>query len=185
MQYCSNCGSKTQEGMNFCPSCGQKLTAGQKDTTQEKPKDTRSSTLIVDRAEPTYYSDNKGVRITPTRLIIPGKARNEGQSTYAMANITSIKTTKSYDYLWLGLVTIVIGVLLIAFNSQLLADSIYGVIILSAGIALTLFLFFKPNYHLNVSSASGEIDKDVLPKKDKQYVERVVTAINEALIKRG
>ena len=73
--------------MKFCPECGQRLIADVKEPTEQEPKDVRSGTITIERAEPTYYSDEKGVRITPTRLTI-------GSTTYAMANITSIKTKK-------------------------------------------------------------------------------------------
>ena len=184
MPFCFNCGNKIQEGTKFCPECGQKLATLEMEATQEKTKDARSSTLIIERAEPTYYSDEKGVRITPTRLITPGKTRNEGPSTYAMANITSVKTEKHDPNRWGGIVIAVIGVLLIGIGSQL-GDStwliLFGVVLLGAGIAWAVLL--KPTYHLRVSSASGETEP--LTSKDKQYIDHVVSALNEALIKRG
>jgi len=70
--------------MKFCPECGQRLIAEEKEPRKEEPKDVRSPTITIERAEPIYYSDEKGVRISPTRLII-------GSKTYAMANITSIE----------------------------------------------------------------------------------------------
>jgi hypothetical protein len=57
-----------------------------------------------------------------------------------------------------------------------------GGVALLLGIILAIFL--KATYHLRISSASGEVDV-LRPTTDKQYVEHVVTAINEALIKRG
>jgi hypothetical protein len=78
----------------------------------------------------------------------------------------------------------VIGVLLIGIGSQL-GDStwliLFGVVLLGAGIAWAVLL--KPTYHLRVSSASGETEP--LSSKDKQYIDHVANALNEALIKRG
>jgi len=84
MNYCPSCGKRAQEDMKFCPECGQRLIAEEKEPRKEEPKDVRSPTITIERAEPIYYSDEKGVRISPTRLII-------GSKTYAMANITSIE----------------------------------------------------------------------------------------------
>jgi len=188
MNYCPACGQKIEEAMKFCSNCGQKLVdVGKEPGEKEKQvesRDLRSSTLVIEGAEPTYYSDEKGVRITPTRLIIPGKTRNEGPSTYAMANITSVKTEKREPNRWGGIMTALIGLILIvvgaSFNSA--GVILFGVVLLGAGIAWAVLL--KPTYHLRVSSASGETEP-LNPLKDKQYVGRVVTALNEALIKRG
>jgi len=188
MNYCSACGQKVEEAMKFCSNCGQKLVDLGKEPGEEEKKaegkDLKSSTLVIERAEPTYYSDEKGVRITPTRLITPGKSRNEGPSTYAMTNITSVKTEKRDPNRWGGIITAIIGLILIAIGSQLrdgTALILFGVVLLGAGIAWTVLL--KPTYHLRVSSASGETEP--LSSKDKQYIDHVVTALNEALIKRG
>lgn len=187
MKYCPQCGAKLEEAMKFCSNCGQKLVdVGKEPEEEEKQvesRDLRSSALVIERAEPTYYSDENGVRITPTRLIIPGKTGNEGPSTYAMANITSIKIEKRDPNRWGGIITALIGLILIVagagFNS--IGVILFGVVLLGAGIAWAVLL--KPTYHLRVSSASGETD--ALNSKDKQYVDHVVTALNEALIKRG
>lgn len=176
MPFCPSCGNKIQEGIKFCPECGQRLIAQETKAMQEKPKDIRSSTVIIEKAEPTYYSDEKGVRITPSRLII-------GSTTYAMANITSIRLTKDYNNRWGGVALAGLGLFAIAigapFDIQVLVVS--GFILLVAGIACAVLL--KPTRHLRVSSASGETD--ALTSNDEKYIAQIATALNEALIKRG
>jgi len=103
MNYCPTCGQKVEEAMKFCYNCGQALGKEPGETGKKaKDKDLKPRTLVIERAEPTYYSDGSGVRITPTRLIIPGKTTNEGPSTYAMANITSVKTDRRDPNRWGG-----------------------------------------------------------------------------------
>ena len=187
MPFCSSCGTKIQEDMKFCPECGRRFVLEQKEATQEKPKDARSSTIVIERAEPTYYSDEKGVRITPTRLII-------GSSTYAMANISSIKTATGDPSRWAGIVMALFGLFFIGlgFVVMSLGGSVsvtvfaaivflMGIAVLGGGIAWAVLV--KPTYHLRISSASGETD--ALMSKDKDYIAHVATALNEALIKRG
>jgi hypothetical protein len=101
-----------------------------------------------------------------------------------MTNITSVKTEKRDPNRWGGIMTAPIGLILIAIGSQLrdgTALILFGVVLLGAGIAWAVLL--KPTYHLRVSSASGETEP--LSSKDKQYIDHVITALNEALIKRG
>lgn len=184
MSFCSNCGYRMQNDMKFCPECGLKLATLETGLAHEKAGDVRSSTVVIDRADPTYFSDEKGVRVTATRLIIPGKTDNEGPSTYAMANITSVKTEKHDPNRLGGILTAVVGLVLLAIGSQLREGTqliLIGVLLLGAGIAWAVLV--KPTFHLRISSASGETD--ALRSKDKLYVDRVVTALNEALIKRG
>jgi hypothetical protein len=188
MKYCPECGQKTEESMKFCSNCGHKLTETVQELVGEKKqaenKESRSSTLIIDRAEPTFYSDDKGVRITSTRLIIPGKTANEGPATYAMANITSVKTEKIDPNRQGGIITAIIGVILIVAGIYLKTSilTVGGVVLLVIGLAWAILV--KPTYHLKIASASGETDA-LPPEKDKEYIDRIVMAINEALIKRG
>jgi len=162
--------------MKFCPECGQRLIAEEKEAIEKKPQHTRSATLTIERAEPTYYSDEKGVRITPTRLII-------GSTTYTMANITSIKTKKDEPNRHPGIITSVIGIIILAIFAAMgeSAGVVFGVLVLGGGIAWAWLV--KPTYHLTISSASGE--PDALSSKSEEYVKSVATALNEALIKRG
>ena len=103
-----------------------------------------------------------------------------------MANITSVKTEKHSANTWVAIFLALIGVAVFVVGLNLDADSqdimmMGGAALFALGLAWVILA--KPKYHLRVSSASGETD--ALEDKDKGYVDRVVTAINEALIKRG
>lgn len=103
-----------------------------------------------------------------------------------MANITSVKTEKHSANTWIAILMVLIGIAVFVVGLNLDADSQDIMMIGDAAlfaIGLAWVILAKPNYHLRVSSASSETD--ALEDKDKGYVGRVVTAINEALIKRG
>jgi hypothetical protein len=162
--------------MKFCPECGQRLAMEEREPLQEKPKDVRTGTVTIEQADPTYYSDEKGVRVTATRLII-------GSKTYAMGNITSIRSKTAHPALALGIILAVIGLIIFFIGGAFdLSESIsvpVGVALLIIGIILAVI----PNYRLTVTSAAGE--ESPLSSRDRKYINQVTVAINEALIKRG
>ncbi len=184
MKYCPQCGTKLEENMKFCPECGQRLTMGKGEPSQEKPEDVRTGTVTIERADPTYYSDEKGVRITATRLII---SKTTGSVTYAMANITSISTKTVYPTLPLGIILAVVGVIMMSIMMSIgPAFDFWASILALVGVALLIIgiiLAVRREYHLKVTSAAGE--ESPLASKDRKYIDQVAVAINEALIKRG
>ncbi|HUW46251.1 MAG TPA: DUF6232 family protein [Dehalococcoidia bacterium] len=176
MKYCPYCGTKLEESMKFCPECGQNLIMEEREPVQEKPKDVRTDTVTIERADPTYYSDEKGVRITATRLII-------GSKTYAMANITSIERKIDPPNRRPGIIMAVIGVFILVICAvfESMSGILLGVFVLLGGILWAALV--KPTYHLKVTSAAGE--ESPLTSKDGKYINQLVVAVNEALIKRG
>jgi hypothetical protein len=130
--------------------------------------------------EVVFYSDDYGVRVTNTRLVI---MRPQGTTTYSMANITSIsmRTTPANRRpgLFLAFLGLAIGIGGLALGY---AESLaVGIPFLIAGIAWAALV--KPTYRVRVSSAAAE--EDVMESKAKQYIQGVVNAVNEAFIKRG
>jgi len=118
-------------------------------------------------------------------VIIPGRTSSEGPSTYSMANITSVKTVKRGPNLGAAIVIAIIGGCFIwaryGFEMDNEILTIVGIVFIVIGLVLAILL--KPTYYLQIVSASGEID--ALESKNKDSIDHVVTAINEALIKRG
>jgi len=187
VDYCPVCGKSTGATMKFCPGCGRKLAGDAAGTIEPErpaePEEPRLRTLVVEGAEPTYYTDEDGVRITATRLIVPGKSNGEGSATYAMANITSIKSEKDVIARIAGVVLAIFGVILIAAQGYLNSPAAINIGIALLVLGFLIAVFMRPTYHLKITSASGEVD--ALKKHDKQEFERILSAINEALIKRG
>ena len=126
--------------------------------------------------ERTFYSDEKGVRITGTRAIF-------GHITYSMANISSVSTVEEPPKRAGGIWTAVIGI--VVFIVGAIAGWIWliigGIVVLAIGVLGALLASGK--YHVRISSASGETS--ALSTKDKNHCYKVAQALNEAIIHRG
>jgi hypothetical protein len=132
--------------------------------------------MAAEEKEITFYSDDRGVRVTNTRLMVPN-------TTYAMANISSV-TTKTVDpsYGWPGLFILLgLGCAVGGFSTGSSPVGILGILLLGGGAYWAYSL--KPDYHLRISSTGGE--STALTSRDKGYVENLVAGIHEAIIHRG
>ena len=128
-------------------------------------------------SEVNYYQDGT-VTITNARAVLGGK-------TYAMSNITSVAMGAKPANVQPGIVVALIG-LAIAACSLSAGNSgavgvIFGILVLVGGIALAVMA--KASYIVRIGSASGETDG--LVSNDTEYVQKIVNAVNEAIIKRG
>lgn len=126
--------------------------------------------------ETTFYSHESGIRVTNTRVII----RN---TTYAMANIASVRAAVTKPSRNGPILFIVFGVLALLGGG---AGESAGIAVLGLVIGVLGVLWWmvqKPTYHVRISSASGEVD--ALSSPGKEHIESVIQAINEAIIKRG
>ncbi len=126
--------------------------------------------------EISFYSDNSGVRVTNTRVII----RNV---TYAMANIASVRSEVTKPSLVGPLVAILLGVVFVlgGIGGRSSAGAVFGGILVLPGIVW--WRGIKPIWHLRISSASGE--STPLSSTNQSWVESIAHAINEAIIHRG
>ena len=99
--------------------------------------------------ERTFYSDETGIRITGTRAIFQN-------TTYSMANISSVRTADNPAKRGGAILTIIIGVILliIGISAGISGLSIFGVIVLLLGV-LWIWLA-RGKYNLMITSASGE-----------------------------
>lgn len=121
-------------------------------------------------AEQTFLEEN-GVQVTNARFVTPGQ-------TYAMSGVTAVKSIQKNPSRVGPIVLIVIGVLML-FGGQ---DVLMGALVfLAAGIIW--WISKKPEYIVLLSSASGETQ--ALNSKDKAFIDKVVKALNEAIIARG
>jgi hypothetical protein len=127
--------------------------------------------------ETTFYSDG-AIRVTNARAVIGGK-------TYAMANITSVSMGTRPANRNPGIVIAIVGLLIAACTGIMASDGaggiVFGILVLVAGIVVAVIA--KPSYIVRIGSASGEAD--ALVSKDREYIQKIVNATNEAIIKRG
>ncbi len=126
--------------------------------------------------ETTYFSDDTGIRVTSSRVII-------GNTTYSLANITSVSRTINNPSRVGPFVFIVTGVLILvaSLSGESFGLSIIGAIL--AGLGTIAWRGLRPTYHLRIRSASG--DSIALTSENKDRIDQVVRAINEAIIQRG
>jgi hypothetical protein len=128
------------------------------------------------REEVIVYSDENGVRVTSSRLII-------GQTTYAMLNITSVSCAADPPSRIGPLFFGIFGALLFfaGLSGKVTQLALVGFSLLAIG--GLWWKLQKTHYFLKVASASGEAK--AVTSTDKQRVDRIVQAVNEAIIGRG
>jgi hypothetical protein len=123
--------------------------------------------------ETSFYTDQKGVRVTDKRVIV-------GNITYALANITSVSTAVEKPSLTGPILFIGIGILLLigSASAQSGVTAFFGVLLLILGVVW--YRGCKPTWHLKISSASGEATP--LQSTNQQWISSIAQAINEAMI---
>jgi hypothetical protein len=129
-------------------------------------------------SEVSYYQDD-AVSVTNARAVLGGK-------TYAMANITSVSMAEKPANRTPGIIIAVIGLVIAACLGLVGGNSnatglLVGIAIIGAGVAIAVSA--KPSYIIKIGSASGE--GDGLVSEDREQIQKIVSAMNEAIIKRG
>ncbi|MFI5161219.1 MAG: DUF6232 family protein [Sphingobacteriales bacterium] len=119
--------------------------------------------------EVTFYQDGN-VTVTQSRFITHSK-------TYAMRNISSVHLFEIVKSRRFPVVMVIIGLLMLLSDDLRVA----GLVILGVGILL-LFVI-KNEFAVRISTNSGEANSIV--SKDKMYVQKIVEALNDAIIHRG
>src|SRR5207253_10338894 len=118
-------------------------------------------------AEKTFF-DYDGVRVTNARFIVDGQ-------TFAMSNITSVTPLEQKPNRIIPALLILIGVLLAV-------GRIYGGLLLSV-IGIVWWKLQKTVYHVMLHTAGAETS--ALQTYQKEYLQKVVAALNNAIVYRG
>lgn len=117
--------------------------------------------------EKTFF-EYDDVKVTNARFI-------SGGQTYAMSNVTSVKAFEEKPSRLWGILGLLIG-LAIASN-----NTVVGLLI--AGVAALYLYQQKTIYHIMLATAGGETS--ALKTHQREYLSKVVTALNEAIVHRG
>ena len=127
--------------------------------------------------EVAVYRD-ENIHLTNLRAVLQGK-------TYAMANVTSVSMFTQVKSKVPGVILAVLGglFLLVGFGSRELrgCSVVFGLLMLVIGIAVAAGA--KNLYWVRIGSASGEAN--ALASHDRDYITRVVSAMNDAIVRRG
>lgn len=120
--------------------------------------------------EEISFFQSSGVTVTQSRYIVFDK-------TFAMRNISSVQVGVIPAKRGFGILLIIVGLFLLMANTTR-----------SVGIALivlgALFAYLqKDKFTVRISTNGGETDS--LISKDKQAIQKIVNALNEAMVHRG
>jgi len=163
MSFCVHCGAEVAEQGNFCPICG-KASAG---------AGSGGGTAVVavqkTESEKTFLS-RPGATVTNSRIIL-------GNKTYAMAGLTSVRSTVIAAKRGWAVFTVLFGMILLIGEGT----RGFGVLLLIIGLIWAFSL--KDQYAVTINSASGELH--ALVSKDQHYIDDVVGAINQAIVYRN
>jgi Family of unknown function (DUF6232) len=131
---------------------------------------------VVAQEVPIYQDAT--IQVTNLRAMLPGK-------TYAMANVTSVSVFTQYGNTAPGVVVAVLGVFIaligFAVRDALGCFVLFAAILIVAGVVYARSV--KNIYWVRIGSASGETN--ALRSHDREYIMRVVNAMNEAIVRRG
>jgi len=100
-----------------------------------------------------------------------------------MSNITSVSKGFEPPNRKPGVAVTCIGFLLVLICASLQNTTLIVTSALLMIIGIVLIFNAKPTYTVKVGSASGEVS--ALKSKDEKYIQSIVQAMNEAIIKRG
>ena len=130
--------------------------------------------------EEVIYTDNQ-VSISTSRIVL-------GATTYALRNITSVKMTFTPAKRGCAILLLIFGALTLLIGlgkgssdgvGAVLGGLVVGGII--GGLGYLWMRSSKDDYHVLIASSSGEAK--ALTSKDKAYIEKIVTAINDAIVR--
>ena len=119
--------------------------------------------------EKVFYQD-ANVTVTQSRFIA-------GSKTYAMRNISSVSLFKIEKSRALPIILILIGGLMLFGDSS----RIFGVILVAIGVLWVVLI--KDEYSVRISTNAGEVNS--LVSEEQPYIQKIVDALNDAMIHRG
>ncbi|MFT3918151.1 DUF6232 family protein [Cloacibacterium sp.] len=119
--------------------------------------------------ETTFYQDAT-VTVTQSRFVTHSK-------TYAMRNISSVHIFEIVKSKVIPIILIILGLPMLLSKEAIF----YGIVTILIGV---LWLIFNKNeYAVRISTNAGEANSIV--SKNKAYIQKIVNALNEAIIHRG
>lgn len=119
--------------------------------------------------ETTFYQDSL-VTVTQSRYVTQSK-------TYAMRNISSVHVFEIVKSKGKAIALIIFGLFF------LFSKDIFWIGLILIALGIVWFVYIKNEYAVRISTNSGEADSTI--SKNKEYIQKIVSALNEAIIHRG
>ena len=122
-------------------------------------------------AEEKNFFNQGGVSVSNSRMMYGGQ-------TYAMSDITSVKSFEKTPSRIVPIILIIVGLFGLAAGKD---GIIVALLLIGGGIAWLIAQ--KSDYSVLLTSASGEVK--AYTSKDKDFVGKIINAVNEAIVHRG
>ena len=120
--------------------------------------------------EKTFLSEG-GVNVTSARFIVPSQ-------TFAMSGITSVKAFEEQPRRAWPIIFLILGALFLFGGG---GATVFGGIL--AVVSIAWLVSQKAKFHVLLSTASGEAK--ALSSQNREWINRVVTALNDSIVHRG
>jgi hypothetical protein len=168
LTVCPDCSAEVSDRAPACPKCGSPIAAAAAAPTQSA-----QTSPPLPAHERVLLSEGY-VSVSTSRFVV-------GSQTYPMANVSSVKSFTAPAKTGFPILLLVVGIIA-GFSAFANKEALVVAIPL---IALGIFLLraAKPTFYVALTTASGEVRP--VGSKDQAYVERIITALNEAVVARG
>ncbi len=157
---CPVCGEEILTTAKKCKHCGEWLNKENKNKEHNE----------VNTEEKVFYED-ENVKVTQSRFTV-------GTETYAMRNISSVTNFEIENSKIVPWIFIISGIISVFFIETI---KWWNAVMVIGGIIWAILI--TNDFAVKISTNAGE--PNTLISEDKEYIQKVVDAINEAIIYRG
>lgn len=119
----------------------------------------------------TNFFNQGNVSVSNSRFIVDGQ-------TYVMSNVTSVKSGVTPPNRTGAILLIIIGLFLLIGKGGVF---ITGLAFIASGVLA--WINIKPQYSVILNTSAGE--NQALTSEDNVYIEKVIHALNSAIVSRG
>ena len=170
MAFCVHCGELLGHEGVFCQKCGRPRARAERSLSNKVATTTSTAIDVRPAGEREKEFLREGpVLVTNARVVVK-------KQTFAMGQVSSVKSTVQAAHR-VTPILLILGGMLFATNEELL-----GIGLIFALLGTIWLLMSRKRYIVKLSTSSGE--SEALASPDEGFVNRVVAAINSAMVYR-